>query len=148
MAADHRQAAAALRDAETRSCAGIAPADRDMSPFHHREDVVSATEIEQVVPRGKVGNTKRTEGVAIVVRAVPGLTREYLQRTVDCHVARSAVMGTEMPEMAFCPLAVKGVRATVESVGNGFRVEVRASSPEGAQEALRRGVALAPGSAQ
>src|SRR6516225_2776158 len=32
-AADHRAASAVLRDADARACAGIAPADRDISPF-------------------------------------------------------------------------------------------------------------------
>lgn len=141
MAEEHRAAAAALRDAEQRSCQGIAPTDRDMSPFHHREDIASIAEIEVSVPQGK-NTTKKTEGVAIVLRAVPGLTREYLQRTAECHLARNAVMGFSMPEMSFCPLSIKGVRVSVESVGNGFRAEIRGDSPEAIQEAIRRGKAL------
>ncbi|MCU0654261.1 MAG: hypothetical protein MUF64_02905 [Polyangiaceae bacterium] len=141
MAEEHRVAAAALRDAEQRSCQGIAPTDRDMSPFHHREDIASVSEIEVSVPQGK-NTTKKTEGVAIVLRAVPGLTREYLQRTAECHLARNAVMGFSMPEMSFCPLSIKGVRVSVESVGNGFRAEIRGDSPEAIQEAIRRGKAL------
>lgn len=146
MAEDHRAAAAALRDAEQRSCQGITSADRDMSPFHHREDIESVTEIEVNVPQGK-NTTKKTEGVAIVLRAVPGLTREYLQRTAECHLARNAVMGFSMPEMSFCPLSIKGVRVSMESAGNGFRVEIRGDSPEAIQEAVRRSKALlgAPG---
>src|SRR5690349_21106778 len=35
MAADHRAAAQALRDAESTSCSGIAESDRDVSPFDH-----------------------------------------------------------------------------------------------------------------
>lgn len=51
MAADHRASSQALRDAEARSCAGIAASDRDMSPFAHREDIQSvAPSVDAMAP--------------------------------------------------------------------------------------------------
>jgi elongation factor G len=43
MAGKHRAAAAALAQAESVSCAGIDEADRDASPFYHREDITEAS---------------------------------------------------------------------------------------------------------
>ncbi len=143
MAADHRAASKVLLDAEQKACGDLASADRDESPFEHRGDLVSSAKLESTVQSGKVTTTKLA-GASIVVKAVPGLTKEYLQRTIDCHLARNAAMGFAMLDMAFCPLAVKGARATVESAGGGFRVEIRADDPDAAKEVLKRAQALAP----
>ncbi len=141
MAADHRAASKVLRDAEEKACGNVGTADRDESPFEHRDDLVSVAKLETTAHSGKV-TTPKLAGASVVVRAVPGLTQEYLQRTLDCHLARNAAMGFAMPGMAFCPLSVKGARASVESAGNGFRVEIRADDPDAAKEVLKRAQAL------
>lgn len=71
-------------------------------------------------------------------RAVPGLTAEWLQRLLDCHLARNAAVGYDMPEMADCPLAVRGVKVTVVSAGDGFAVELASDNDAVAAEVLRR----------
>jgi hypothetical protein len=35
----------------------------------------------------------RTEGAVISFRATPGLTAQWLQRVIDCHLARNAALG-------------------------------------------------------
>ena len=144
MAAEHRAASTALRDAEARACVGLANADRDESPFAHRDDIASMSRLDGATSSGKSSSSKLAGGT-VVLRAVPGLTKEYLQRVVDCHLARNASMGFAMPEMAFCPLAVQGARATVVSSGAGFGVEIRADGPDAASEVLKRARALVPG---
>jgi hypothetical protein len=52
-------------------------------------------------------------------------------------------MGFNMPEMATCPLSVKGAKAKVGSTGNGFAVTVESDDSGSAQEILRRAQALA-----
>ena len=79
------------------------------------------------------------------VKAVPGLTKEYLQRLVNCHLARNASVGFVMPEMGSCPLSVKGATATVESAGPGFRVDIRADDGQAAEEILKKARALTAG---
>jgi hypothetical protein len=140
MAVDHRAAAVALRDAEARSCSGIADSDRDMSPFDHREDVTNVAPYnmpEQGGPASKQQKTKLS-GAVVTFRAVQGMTGEWFQRIVDCHIARSASQGNEMPEMASCPLNVKGAKAKVSSAGNGFAVTVESDDPATAKEILKR----------
>lgn len=125
-AAEHRAASAALRDAESRVCTGIAPEDRDMSPFEHTADIAS---VEPLVEPAQYGRTSaprnKAVGAVVTFRAVPGLTAEWLQRTIDCHLARNAALGHVVPEMPDCPLVPRGVKATVRSIGNGFAVEIR-----------------------
>lgn len=136
-AADHRNASAALREAEMRACGGIGASDRAMSPFSHVED------IESVEPlTGPSGNIKspatETMGAIVTFRAVEGMTAEWLQRIVDCHLARNSSLGHVLPEMPDCPLVPKGVEARVSSTGSGFAVRIRASDAATAREILAR----------
>jgi hypothetical protein len=154
MAADHRAASQALRDAEARACVGLSNDDRDISPFEHRQDIQDVTStylrgnpnIENVAPSyvhvsGKSPGDHLV-GATVTFRAVPGLTAEWLQRVVDCHIARNNALGNVVPEMAYCPLVPKGVSAKVSSAGNGFAVQVESSDPKAAEEILRRATAL------
>lgn len=79
MAADHRAASQALRDAEANACVGISDTDRDMSPFEHGADIASVMPliVRTVAAREVVS---RTVGVTVTFRAVPGLTAEWLKR--------------------------------------------------------------------
>jgi len=141
LAAKHRAAGEVLKQAEAQACAGIDEEDRDVSPFYHREDIASVSPAEEQIKGGK-GTTTRTSGARIVFRAVPGLTAEWLQREVDCHIARAAAMGHSMPDMEYCPLALKGVKAAVSSAGNGFAVEVTSADAQTVDEILKRARAL------
>lgn len=143
LAAQHRAASQALQGAEARACTGIDDADRDVSPFAHGADIRSVSQFreEKVVGKNRV---TRDAGATIVFRATPGLTVEWLQRIVDCHLARNAAVGHDMPEMAYCPLVPRGVQANVRSVGDGFAVDVRADDAETAEEIWRRAQQISP----
>jgi hypothetical protein len=141
LAAKHRAASAALVSAEQQACEGLSEDDRDMSPFNHREDIRSVSVLEESVQAGKAA-VKKTTGATIEFKAVEGMTAEWLQRVVDCHIARAAAMGHNMPEMDYCPLVPKDVKATVASTGNGFAVKVTSDNPATIKEILRRAEAL------
>jgi hypothetical protein len=139
-AADHRAASRALRDAEASACSGISDADRDESPFAHTED------IERVEPlysarHGKL-DSRHLDGAVVTFRAVPQMTAPWLQRVIDCHIARNAALGHDVPEMAYCPLVPKGVSTTVIQTRAGFAVEIRSTESDTATEILRRAEAL------
>lgn len=144
LAAQHRAAAAALTDAEKSACAGISDEDRDMSPFYHRDDIQSESVLTEPINPGK-GATQKEVGATVVFRAVPGMTAEWLQHVVDCHLARAAAVGHDMPEMNYCPLMPKGVKAKVTSAGNGFAVNLSADDAATVAEIKKRAEALAPG---
>lgn len=141
MAADHRAASQTLRDAEARACAGIPEGDRDESPFQHREDIESVSPLYMRLS-AKAGG-QRLVGATVRFRAVPGMTAEWLQRIVECHIARNAAMGYAMPEMSECPLMIKGASATVTSTGDGFAVDIRSDDLDAATDIRRRAEALA-----
>lgn len=140
-AAEHRAAAQALREAESHACLGIPAADRDESPFDHREDIESVEPLYVGTSSGKL-TTKRLDGAIVTFRAIPGMTAQWLQRVIDCHLARNAALGHDVPEMAYCPLVPKGVTATVSGTQTGFAVAIRGDSQETANEVLRRAQAL------
>jgi hypothetical protein len=162
LAAKHRAASEALRQAEDQACVGISEEDREMSPFSHYDDVETVAELDKSVATGntevssvkEVSETRETRagkqqqtnlvGAEVVFRAVPGLTAEWLQRVVNCHIARNAALGPAVAsaDMPHCPLAVDGAKASVSSVGNGFAVTIRADSAESAKEIVRRAQAL------
>lgn len=137
LAAAHRAASDALLRAEERACVGVPQDARDSSPFEHRADVQSVTDLDDEQHLGRAA-VRRPAGVVVVLRAVPALTAEWLERVIECHLARNAAVGHDMPEMAYCPLVPRGVTATVRSVRAGFAVEIRADSREGVDEIRRR----------
>jgi hypothetical protein len=143
IAADHRVASATLRTDEQSACAGLPDPDRQTSPFDRLEDIVYVEDVQTRPTMTKGAQRARLEGASITVRAARGLTREYLQRLVTCHLARNASMGFAIPEMARCPLSVKGARAKVDTVGTTFRVEIRGDSNESAEMISRRAKELA-----
>ncbi len=140
-AAAHRAASQKLSEAEAAACGGVAEEDRVQSPFSHREDIQRVTLDDREAARL---TAKEPAGATVYFRAVPGLTQEWFQRILDCHVARNAAMGFNVPEMPYCPLAVQGITARVSSAGNGFAVELRAKTPEQIAELQRRVQALGP----
>jgi len=161
LADKHRAASEALRDAEQRFCAGIPEADRDLSPFYHREDItaveglkwettsnghsVYAPKVVQVQPIEKEVLGTDLLGARITFRAVRGMTGEWLQRVVDCHLARNAVVGAASDQtMSFCPLAVPHVTAKVTSTGTGFAVDVTSEIGDSALQVVKRARELAP----
>jgi hypothetical protein len=136
LAAEHRAAAKTLRDAESRACAGIGEEDRDETIFDHVEDILRVEPL-----RGGISPYLKdpvTEGVVVTFRAVPGMTVAWLQRVVDCQLARNAALGYEVPQMPNCLLVPKGVRATVSPAADGFAVTVRAPDKATAEELFRR----------
>jgi hypothetical protein len=143
MAEKHRAASQALRDAEQRFCSRIPEADRDMSPFYHREDVTAVEKATAVKDVYYGSGDQKEIGARVTLRAVPGLTGEWLQRVVDCHLARNAVVGDD-PTMSFCPLGVARVTASVTSVGGGFAVDITSDNPDSVREIFKRASALGP----
>ena len=141
-AADHRAASETLRSVEASACAGVADEDRDMSPFDHREDIAR---VEALSPPALKSASWVESGAKISFRPRPGLTQDKLQRIVDCHLARNAALGYEVPEMPNCPLALKGVHATVApSMEGGLSVTIHSDNPVTAKQILDRANALAP----
>jgi hypothetical protein len=93
----------------------------------------SIEEAEKASPAG-------LQGARVTFRAVPGMTGEWLQRVVDCHLARNAVVGGDM----LCPLAVPHATATVTSTGRGFVVDITSDDTDSVRQIIKRASALRP----
>lgn len=119
-----------LRAAEEQACSGLAEADRDASPFLHRNDIIRVEPIER--------------GVRVRIRHVDGLTADWLEHLVECHLARDEVIGPDAPDTKDSPLAVHGATAHVAADAEGYVVEVRSDDSSGAEEIARRARALHP----
>ena len=141
LAARHQAASQFLRDAEASACGGVSEADRDMSPFAHREDVEKVEAIVDLRAPGDA-NENRVLGATIFFRPGPGLTAERLQRIVDCHLARYRAGGQVSPGAAFCPLALPEVRALVRSLETGLAVAISSTDPGTGREIMRRARSL------
>lgn len=149
-AAEHRAASQALRDAERRACAGLPEQDRDQSPFDQRDDIASVEPLwVGSGPRYGGGGpaaghepAQRVEGAVVTFRAVQGMTTQWLQRVIDCHLARNAALGNDVPEMPYCPLVPKGVTASVSAIPAGFAVTIHSDDSASAEEVWRRAQAL------
>lgn len=131
LAAEHRKASNVLRDAEAKSCVGVSDDDRDQSPFHHPEDVLRVDVLG--------GGGKPETGVVVLFRRLPGMTEKGLQSVLDCHLARNAAMGFQVPEMGSCPLVPKGARAKVTKTAEGFTVTIDADEPDAQKDIVARG---------
>ena len=142
-AVEHRKAARDLRAVEERACTGLAPDDRDVSPFAHRGDILGVSPLE-AKPKGS-GHQRQVAGATVMFRPVPGLTRAELQHVVDCHLARNATIGyqTGSTEMAGCLLTQPGTHASVRALESGFAVDVTGDSAATGEEIWRRAQLLA-----
>jgi hypothetical protein len=130
-----------LAQAEATACGGISEIDKDMSPFAHREDIESVAQLfEQKETARKV--VKTLQGARIAFRPVPGLTPARLQRLLDCHLSRNAVMGHQVGEMDYCPLVPRDVAATVGARGGRLFVDVQSENGASAQEVWARAMKL------
>lgn len=137
IAAEHRAASAVLRQAEATACRDVSPEDRDMSPFAQTEDLDAVGPLYETSTVAK-SPSQLLVGASILFRPVPGLTRDRLQRIVDCHLARNAALGHQDVGMPDCPLVPAGVRATVVPDGDALLVNIRADDPTTAAEVLAR----------
>ena len=121
---------------DARSTMGNGPREQ---PFAHREDIESVAQLFGLEQgRRTVESPKALRGARVAFRPVPGLSQERLQRILDCHLARNAVLGHDVPEMDYCPLVPKDVTAQVLSGGDRYLVDVQSTNPASAQEIWTR----------
>lgn len=114
------------------SFALAAPSD---TPAHCVLKAHRVTKVQplHVTERYGRGSSEKLVGAQVFVQAEPGLTAEWLQLTVERHIAQMGTTG-----MKGCALEAKEVRVTVESAGAGFAVKIVGKDVTQAKEILRR----------
>jgi hypothetical protein len=111
----------------------VASADTPAKGCILMEHRVTAVTPYRIVRQHGRSATQELAGAQVLVQAEPGLTAEWLQLTIQRHLA---TMQTE--HMGDCPLDMRGVRVQVDSAGAGFAVKIIAKDPGQAKEVLRR----------
>jgi len=128
-----RIAAVVLIAASTLSAVAVAAP----TGAHPSDCILAQRRVLQVQPLhvseryGRV-TMERVAGARVFVQAEPGLTAEWLQLTLQRHMA--AMNGS----MANCALDAKDVQVKVVSAGQGFSVQITGKSAAQGQEILRR----------
>lgn len=85
----------------------------------------------------------RLGGARIHVRPLPGLSRELVQRSLECHEARATLgVVTAQPDDPYV-LPDRWLTIDVESEGDSFVVHVRADDPDDARRILDRAARFA-----
>lgn len=139
LASRHRAAAQQLQVAEQHACAGLSQQERQLSPFGAPEDVEGVDLLYEGFSLRSGGAPE--VGAAVRIRPSTGVTRPWLQRLVDCHLARHATLGYPMPHMADCPL-MKGAVASVSAPAGGLAIAIRSEDRDVAAEIVRRAETL------
>jgi hypothetical protein len=138
-AADHIAAAQQLRETERATCVNIPDEDRLDGPFAHPDRVVKVTVIrDRPFPKGML----QPVGIAVYVRADPGMTEQLLYRITECHLAHYAVVGRRDTDQS--PLAVNDpkIKVNVSSTLDGFRVAITSRDIDATRSLVARGEEL------
>ncbi len=136
-ASEHLSAARQLRDAERLACADIPAADRDAGPFANKDRIEN---VQVLRDRTWAKGMMQPVGVAVYLRAEPGLTEQWLSRELECHLAHLAVVGRTAYDRS--PLAQYGTKVTVASTATGFRVTITSPDIDTARSVIARGESL------
>lgn len=117
LAGEHRAKARDLIDAERRSCAELDEDTIVHSPFYHREDILT---VEAIRKDGEI------RGASVTFRKVRGLTSEWMENALACHLARAAAMGFKdfMPDS---PASIRGASVAVSPHGDTIIVKIQAT---------------------
>jgi hypothetical protein len=113
--------------------------------------VLDGSAIESVEPlynsvvAYKTGGFSELTGTAITVRALPGVTAEWLTRALECHSAKRVMASGSSTAATNDPFFLPGrmVEIDARSAHGGFRVEVRAAGPVDGHQVLDRAKAFA-----
>jgi hypothetical protein len=138
LAAEHVDAARRLRNEEAVACDGIAEADRDQGPFARAHDVTGVEVLRDrgAFPKGPL----QPSGIAVYLRAEPGMTQQWLGRIVACHRAHVAVVGQDR---SGSPLTVPDAEVAVSSTQVGFRVSITSRDVDSVRSVVERARELA-----
>ena len=104
--------------------------------------IVQSAEPLYAVVQTKHGIERRLMGAQLRVPAQPGLTAEWLERTLKCHGARRTLSAEQSPAASPYFLPNGWVEIAVETNGDGFNVHLRGEDREASQQILDRAKAF------
>jgi len=139
--ADHLAAAQRLRSAEDFACVQMPEGARNLGPFEHRDRIMG---VEEVSDRINTKQALQPFGIAVYIRATPGVTEQWVSRTIQCQLAHYAVVGVTSAD-EWCPLLVNKAKIAVSSTPVGFLIEITSPDITIARTVIAKGQALSSG---
>jgi hypothetical protein len=128
---------------DSMACVGVPEIQANGSPLYFADDIRAIQEIRPDAPVSETETVVPRGGARILLRAQPGMTAEWLQRIAQCHMAKVSVSAPVT--LTTSPLDVKGALVSVQSMGDGFAVDITSTDFKVSKEILRRSRALKPG---
>lgn len=122
-------------------CVGVPAKEREMGLLAFRENIVSMAPLNEIRFAGKA-KYSQTEGVAIRLRATPGISVPWLERVNGCHVALVAAGRLAGNVGPADPFILPGTTVVASEVYAGFVLSVRGPNYDAAREILQRSYAL------
>jgi hypothetical protein len=108
-----------------------------LAPCELLKGIVAAVQPHKAEQHFGKNTVSRLDGASVFVRAKPGLSAEWLQRSLGEHLTKMTNVS-----MADCPLDAKGLRVDVRSGGDGYWVTIRAKDQSQAKLVLERAQSL------
>jgi hypothetical protein len=122
-------------------CEGVPAKEREKGLLAYRDAIVGIAPLKQDTITGKF-KARRTEGVAIGLRALPDVSVPWLERVNLCHVALVGSGRLVDNEIASDPFAIPGATVGATEVYAGYVLSVKGMNRTMAQEILRRSSVL------
>jgi hypothetical protein len=132
---DTRTAADRARDVEPK-CQGFG--EESVATLLSPASVDSVEPAYSRVKSGPVDPEARLRGARIHVKPLPGLSREAMARSLECHQARVVLGRVSAAPADPYVLAGAWLDIDVDSEGDGFAVLVRTDETESARQVLAR----------
>jgi len=130
--------AAAAPELARDDCAGVPARERRLGLLAYRDAVGGTRSLKESTHVGKA-EVSHARGVAIAVRAQPGMSAPWLTRVAACHIAfASAQPPPSNGDDANDPLLVPGATVRVEEAGTTYIVSIHVPDDETAIEVARR----------
>jgi hypothetical protein len=120
--------------AEQAACAEVPDADRDQGPFARRDRIVGVEELEE---RANTKVAPHPVGAAVYVRAAPGMTQQWLDRVIECHLAHRAATGAVAAGADASPF-VPDAQVSVSSRATSFRVAITSKDLDTARSVIAK----------
>jgi hypothetical protein len=77
-------------------------------------------------------------GAELFVRPTPGISRQWIARVLQCHVAFHDIAGPSLAETSPDPLVVDEAKFTVDETETAFVIRIKGSNKAEGQEILAR----------
>jgi len=129
--------------AQANACSGVSLDDAVRAQVYAPGSAFAARPIRETVFLARALQPVRTMGATVHVHAQPGMTRQYLERALQCHVRSGQAVNPADP-FVLQDGAIRDV--DVRSAGGAFALRIVGDSPAAGRAIFERAESLVGGS--